>query len=1157
MYLKQLTLKGFKSFADTTVLDLQPGVTVVVGPNGSGKSNIVDAVAWVLGAQAPSAMRSQRMDDVIFGGTDKRSALGRAQVSLSLDNSSGMLPVEFSEVTVTRTLFRSGDSEYAINDVPCRLLDVQDLLSASGVGRQQHVIVSQGQIDAVLNARPEDRRLVIEEAAGVLTYRKRKERSERRLLATEGSLTRLQDLLREVRRQLRPLERQADAARRHGAVVAELTALRIFVAGRELSTLRQKLEALNGTRSSLADDESGLLARLGALDAIVMQTEARLTAMGGDDLGDDLAQFESLYERARGQVALLAEQRRGIDRDRASSIDQGVVASLEADASRLATELASVETDLAALHPDRGRLAELEHDLDRTRAAFEQAWADGVPAPSGRAAEVRGELAARRGSEQRSNAELERVAARLAALGDRAESLAQQADALRSQLADAEQAELPLVEALERAEADRAAAEEVLAATQAALQDAGDNQRAWEARAEALSLALDEARARAGAEHLAAVDGVLGALVELVEVDDGWEQAFEAAAGEALAAVVVDGEPSARRALAALDAAALSGAVLAGGAAMSGGGHTPVVGEPLRDHVRSDIPAVGGLLDALLAGVGVVDSPDAAMDACVANPTALVVTRRGDRFAPSGWRLGASGTGATGAALREATDSLAVAVAEVQRCEAAVTSADAAVGDARSVERDLSAQLDDNDARMTAAADGLQRVESDRRDATSESEGLRAHLDELTERTNRERTLVAELEASLPDLEAEESDLAEKSRVMAQAREALDVQSAEAAALRTDIDMRSVSLVERQEFLAGRLAEVDQRLERSAAEREQARERRIELDRQAEALDGLAAIAADVEQVAGDRLADLRERRRRQSEAAREVASELDGHRKERTGVERQLSEVRERLQRIDVEAAEVRLRIEAATEALRRDLDCEPDVAMAAAQPELAEGVTPTGRVRELERDLRLMGPINPLALEEFEALSERHGFLQDQLDDVKETRRELNKVIRAIDEEIINVFAAAYADVSQNFERLFATLFPGGVGKLRLTDPEDLLNTGLEVEAKPSGKNVKKLSLLSGGERSLAALAFLFSVFRSRPSPFYVMDEVEAALDDVNLHRFLGLIDEFRHEAQFIVVSHQKRTMESADCLYGVTMQPGGSSRVVSERSGAEVGG
>ncbi|MCC5950884.1 MAG: AAA family ATPase [Acidimicrobiia bacterium] len=376
MYLKNLTMKGFKSFADPTSLELEPGVTVVVGPNGSGKSNVVDAIAWVLGAQAPSAVRSQKMDDVIFAGSAKRAALGRAEVSLTIDNASGMLPIEFTEVTITRTLFRSGDSEYAINGAPCRLLDISDLLSDSGVGRQQHVIISQGQIDAVLNAKPEDRRLIVEEAAGVLKYRKRKEKSERRLASTEANLTRLGDLLREVRRQLRPLERQADAARRHGAVVAELTALRIHLAGRELRSLQARLEASGATRTELATTEQLLVRQLASLDTEVMATEARLTAMGGDDLGDDLAAFESLHERARGLTALLDERRRGLERERHAAVDQGVVASLEAEAARLRTELADVDAGLAEMEPERQQLAEATVALADARTAYEQRWAE-------------------------------------------------------------------------------------------------------------------------------------------------------------------------------------------------------------------------------------------------------------------------------------------------------------------------------------------------------------------------------------------------------------------------------------------------------------------------------------------------------------------------------------------------------------------------------------------------------------------------------------------------------------------------------------------------------------------------------------------------------------------------------------------------------------
>ena len=304
-------MKGFKSFADATRLDLEPGITVVVGPNGSGKSNVVDAIGWVLGAQAPSIVRSKAMDDVIFAGTSQRPALGRAEVALTIDNSAGLLPIEFTEVTISRTLFRSGDSEYAINNVPCRLLDIQDLLSDSGVGRQQHVIVSQGQIDAVLNAKAEDRRAIIEEAAGILKYRKRKERSERRLSATEGNLNRLQDLVREVRRQLRPLEKQADAARRHAGVVAELTALRLYIAGRQIDELRTRLDKAVTAKAELAREGEDLKGRLAHLDAEVVRAEADLSARGADDVGDDLVRFESLRERARGLTAVLKERAPG------------------------------------------------------------------------------------------------------------------------------------------------------------------------------------------------------------------------------------------------------------------------------------------------------------------------------------------------------------------------------------------------------------------------------------------------------------------------------------------------------------------------------------------------------------------------------------------------------------------------------------------------------------------------------------------------------------------------------------------------------------------------------------------------------------------------------------------------------------------------------
>jgi chromosome segregation protein len=447
-------------------------------------------------------------------------------------------------------------------------------------------------------------------------------------------------------------------------------------------------------------------------------------------------------------------------------------------------------------------------------------------------------------------------------------------------------------------------------------------------------------------------------------------------------------------------------------------------------------------------------------------------------------------------------------------------------------------------------------VELEHRRVLAVVEALDHQSRELEQRMADDAGRVAALMALLPALEAEE--MAGRERAVAQqaARRRLDERAQALRASRANLDVRASTIDERRRLLQRRSAEVESRLSAHRADRATAGERRVAMAQQGAALERLSAVVAERVAVLEAKVAELRALRQRQIGLVHDVAQRLDGQRRERTEAERDLTAVRERARRAELDEAEIRLRLETATETLRRDFECDPETARAAECPELAPGTSPEQRVRELERDLRLMGPINPLAVEEFAALQERHAFLEGQLEDVKAGRRDLAKVIRAIDAEIIDVFSAAYADVADNFSNLFATLFPGGTGRLRLSDPDNLLETGIEVEARPSGKNVKRLSLLSGGERSLVAMAFLFAVFRSRPSPFYLMDEVEAALDDVNLHRFLDLIREFRAEAQLVIVSHQKRTMEAADCLYGVTMQTAGASRVVSERVTAIAG-
>jgi chromosome segregation protein len=401
----------------------------------------------------------------------------------------------------------------------------------------------------------------------------------------------------------------------------------------------------------------------------------------------------------------------------------------------------------------------------------------------------------------------------------------------------------------------------------------------------------------------------------------------------------------------------------------------------------------------------------------------------------------------------------------------------------------------------------------------------------------------AALEEAIARATEAETERADAAARVEEARAKLDTTRARATEVLA-LEHRRTMVDERLTAVSARLAARDRH------EQEHAERQRADLVARGAAYGSLAGQLDRFSARVGELHARFREQRRRQSEAARASAEQLEALRNERSGLERELTEVRELAQRAEIDDAETRLRLETAVERLRADFDVEPSAALDAPAPGVPEGTTLAGRARELERELRIMGPINPLALQEHDALQERHAFLQEQLEDVKASRRELTRVIRAVDREIVTIFEGAFADVAEHFEKLFATLFPGGSGRLFLTEPDDLLNTGIDMEARPSGKNVRRLSLLSGGERSLTALAFLFAVFRARPSPFYLMDEVEAALDDVNLHRFLDLVHEFRDDAQLVIVSHQKRTMEAADCLYGVSMPPGGSSRVVSQR-------
>jgi chromosome segregation protein len=1200
VFLKSLTLRGFKSFAEKTILDFEPGVTVIVGPNGSGKSNVVDAIAWVLGEQGPKSLRGGKMEDVIFAGTGSRTALGRAEVTLTIDNSAGLLPIDFSEVTVTRLLYRSGESEYALNGTACRLLDIQELLSDTGVGRELHTVLGQNRLEDVLHGRPEDRRAAIEEAAGVYKHRRRKDKALRKLAGMEQHLVRLSDLVGELRRQLKPLQQQAETAAKAAAVAAELREVRLTLRARELATARQ--------RSSVLDaEEAAFAARLAELEDRHRAAQADEGRLGGDlaglepqaaRAGEAVHRLETVRERLRGTVALATERARHLAEALATEAEGRSAADLEREAAAVAEELAAVEAELAAsvatarsreAERDRARAALAAHDQAATRAERDRAGAH--------KREVR-------------------LASEVAGLERTIEQMEAEAGRLRGQAALLERRQADASGQQERLRAERAELERQLAARAADLTAAGErrDRQATETRrlaAEERRVEAERAAASARREAFAATaraaggdalaflegagrDGVLGPLAPALSVEPGYEAAVAAALGADADAIVVAGAEVAAGGAALLRDAGSGRAILlppatAGGSAPrnppdptaaggdprnppeqvsrgSGAGGEPdpgLDGAPLLlDRVRASGRAAQ-VARALLAGVLVAADLDQGRALLDRHPDRRVVTRAGELLA-AGRVEGGVVPEASGLAARRAADEaaeaevkaaatlerLTVELQAAQRglaaCEVAADDAARSLGEAQAAVR----RLEDRIALAGRELRGLER------EAAAAAERLH-ELDDGRERAaSRLTDAESELAAIKDGVGAARPPDPDARQPLA---EALD--RAERAA--TAASVAGATVGERRRLLQRRLAE----LRAQAAAEVEAAERRARI--RAARLDGAgrARDAAAAGQRALDRLrrslAAATAERDRLTQALQAAWAGLAAGGGARRDAAAALDEHHSATRASDTARVEARLRAEELGKRIVEEFAIDPDEALAEYLPDEARLAElpdadprrqPSAELRRvataLDRRLALLGRVNPLALEEFRALEERYSFLSGQLQDLKESRRDLLKVVRAVDERVREVFGQSFEDVAREFQRTFGLLFPGGAGRLVLTDPDDLLGSGVEVEARPPGKRVRRLSLLSGGERSLVALAFYFAIFRARPSPFYVLDEVEAALDDVNLHRFLDLLDDAREQAQLLVVSHQRRTMEAADALYGVSMQDDGVSKVVSRR-------
>ena len=1153
MFLKRLTIKGFKSFADPATLDLEPGVTAVVGPNGSGKSNVVDAVAWVLGAQAPSAVRSQRMDDVIFAGTTDRSALGRAEVSLTIDNSDSSLALDFPEITITRTLFRSGESDYSLNGSPCRLLDIQELLSDVGVGRQQHVIISQGQIDAVLNAREEDRRSIIEDAAGILKFRKRKEKAERRLDSTGANLDRLGDMQREVKRQLKPLERQADAARKHGDFLEELKSLRLFRLNKEFKELKSLASSESERRSDFTKQETLTVNELKSFESKISTAESELASRGEDDLGDQLVRFEALRERARGLKAVLLERQKGIERDRDTLVSSEVIAGLEVELIKAKKEEESLIEEKESLSPEVEALKQLEQELIDDWSTFKTDWADGVPMIGGRASEIRGELGVLRASVNQKESEKNQFQKKLNEVKNPETELNEKLSSLTLDLSSLRQENEALTESITR---DKEALKRQINIRNKSWEDLAEakaNLRSTRIEIEALTQAIKSIGQTPADQQTLASKGSLGFLSDLIEIEPGYEKAFESTVEDFLSTIIFDTKENAIEALSKIDVESSSASVVVIDTRFEKL-KVKNVGNQLRSHVSATDETLDLFLDQLLANVVVHEGGlDEIVETVVRNPEITVVNKTGDKFGFLGWRVGQKDQGNIKNILEDATSRLLLEEMKVEEKQTIFSGNETRTQEMEDHLDETQKKFEECKRNESSLSESLQKIKVEQKANDLENQTIQDRINENDQRIKNETRQIAELQIRLEELEEAEKTSVQAAQRMTDERSRLESRSAETAARRTECEVRSADIQGRLAVVKARVSELDIRLEKLSGERKEVAGRSEIIEKKERATSFLIDSLDSRTEIIEKRLTDLRIHRRDQSDRVREITSQLDELRSSRRKKEDEVRTLREKQSRLEIERAETRLKLENLTETMRSEFDREPNSIGELSDPELPEGLTVSERIAELERELKLIGPINPLALHEFDDLRERYEFLEEQLEDVRSTRKELRKVIRSIDIEIKEVFASAFAEVATNFNDLFEVLFPGGHGKLTLTDPENLLDTGIDIEARPSGKNVKKLSLLSGGERSLTALAFLFAVFRSRPSPFYVMDEVEAALDDANLFRFLGLVDQFRDESQLLIVSHQKRTMESADCLYGVSMASGGSSKVVSERVGA----
>ncbi|WP_136037010.1 chromosome segregation protein SMC [Microbacterium sp. K35] len=1174
MHLKSLTLKGFKSFAQPTSFVFEPGVTCIVGPNGSGKSNVVDALAWVMGEQGAKTLRGGKMEDVIFAGTSTRGPLGRAEVQLTIDNADGALPIEYAEVTISRTLFRNGSSEYAINGEGCRLLDVQELLSDSGLGREMHVIVGQGRLDTVLQASPEDRRGFIEEAAGILKHRRRKEKTLRKLDAMEANLTRLSDLAGEIRRQLKPLGRQAEIAREAQTIAAVVRDAKARLFADDVVALRTALADHTRTEQERHTERLVLSDQAEAVRASIARLEKDQNSVAVDAARGVAFGLEQVQERMRG-LYTLANQRLAL---LGSEEDDAAVTAVTVTQATIDEAKDDIETISSGLGDAQDAAVAASREVVHARAELDTLDVD-IAEQSALVSEYDMRLTALRGTADAAASAL--AAVRGAVL--RQENALEAANERRREAAEA-------LEAIEDAEAPQGTAVEHAAAYESAQRAATAAEAERETLRERLHAAereVDSLTAKAaalssalslsgGAAEIvkAGGAGVRGLVGDAVQVRPGFEAAIAAVLGPLAEGVLIDSADAAFT-LAALAAAERRGVVdfVVADALRPESTAPPVDGVTSAIDVVTAPDGVLGILSHVLIAedLDAARSARAALDA-LSDTRTTIVTTSGEVITAQTLRTGSGGERSRlelAAERDAATERLAEIQIVVDSLREARIEADEQVEATRRQAKDALRALREHDAALATHAEQVNRVTVRHESAVAECERLESGL--------------AQAQAAVADAEAKaESARAELDEAVAAPRPVLDASARdgllEALELAREGEVRArlevETLRERVRAAQARVATLERQREQERDAAAEAARRAVIRRAQREAASGVAEelprILDSLDRSVTEARVALAE-----AEAARAAQNEeLVALRKQETSLRERLVGLTESVHGLELQIHEKKLHLHSLLERVSSELSLDEDILVAEYGPDQLvprdPGVEPPAdellddtaipfdrriqqrRLAEAERKLAQLGRVNPLALEEFAALEQRHAFLTEQLADLTQTRQDLLTIIADLDERMQTIFASAFEDTKEAFGQVFPLLFPGGTGSISLTDPDNMLTTGIEVSVRPVGKKIERLSLLSGGERSLAAVALLVAIFKARPSPFYILDEVEAALDDANLGRLLTVFEQLRETSQLLVITHQKRTMEIADALYGVSMRQDGVSAVVGQRVG-----